>query len=153
MWIVGVILVIALGTWGYIKYSNRNTALPTENNQTDDTSSMRITAKHQFKPGVSVNSGEHIIAGEIDLPTACYVLGTNAIVAESMPEQVTIAFTATTQGDVCAQVITTERFKVNFTASKDAVIKATWNGKPAILNLIPAGANEDLDNFEIFIKG
>ena len=45
-------------------------------------------------------------------------------------------------------------YKLNdFTASEKATIKATWNGKPAILNLIPADPNEDLNNFELYIKG
>ena len=36
---------------------------------------------------------------------------------------------------------------------ENAMIKATWNGQPVELNLIPSGATEDLTNFEIFIKG
>ena len=106
-----------------------------------------ITAKHQFKNGM------HIIAGEVDLPTPCHLLTTTAQIAESYPEQVTINFTTKESGEVCAQVITPNRFKIEFTASENAVIKARWNGQPVELNLIPAGANEDLTNFEIYIKG
>jgi hypothetical protein len=107
----------------------------------------RITAKHQFK------NGKHIVAGEITQPTPCYVLTTDARVAESMPEQVTLIFTSKTTADVCAQVITTDRFKIEFEATEKATINATWNGSPVQLNLIPAGPNEDLNNFDIFIKG
>ncbi len=138
------IVILVGGTWAWVKfYKSDEVNTPIVQ---DDEPIMDITAKHQFK------DGKHIIAGEVNLPTPCYVLDTQAMVAESMPEQVTIAFSATTQGEMCAQVITVDRFKVEFSASKDAVIKATWNGKPAKLNLIPAGADEDLDNFEIFIK-
>jgi len=148
--IIGVIvlILIVLGTWVWVKYGDNLGKSPVTDTETvDETPTMSITAKHQFK------NGKHIIAGEVNLPTPCYVLDTQAMVAESMPEQVTIAFTSTTQGEICAQVVTTERFKVDFTASKEASIKATWNGKPATLNLIPAGENEDLNNFEIFLKG
>ena len=107
----------------------------------------RITAKHQFK------NGTHIIAGETNLPTPCHILNTTARVAESFPEQVTIDFTSTSSGEICAQVITVNRFKIEFQASENAMIKATWNGQPVELNLIPSGATEDLTNFEIFIKG
>jgi hypothetical protein len=144
--IVIVLLVIVGGTSAWLQYGRGTDKTPT-GDVVEDVETMRITAKHQFK------NGKHIIAGEVNLPTPCYVLDTQAIVAESYPEQVTVAFTATTGADMCAQVITTERFKVEFTASKDASIKATWNGAPAILNLIPAGENEDLTNFEVFIKG
>lgn len=106
-----------------------------------------ITAKHQFK------SGKHIIAGEVNLPTPCHILTTTTQIAESFPEQVTINFTSKDSGEVCTQVITPNRFKIEFEASENAVIKARWNGQPVELNLIPAGANEDLSNFEIYIKG
>ena len=148
--IVVIILVIVLGGWVWSKYVSKTNQTLKEETQTqieNQSPVMRITAKHQFK------NAKHIIAGEVDLPTACYVLDAKASVAGSASEQVTIAFTAQTQGDLCAQVITAERFKIDFGASKDAVLKATWNGKPAILNLIPAGAGEDLNNFELFIKG
>ncbi len=147
IWWVVAVLVILGGTWGYLHYKSTQTPTDTGNVLAEDTEAMRIDAKHQFK------NGKHIVAGSVNLPTACYTLSTEARVAESMPEQVTIAFTATTSGDICAQVITAERFKAEFTASENAQIKATWNGKPAILNLIPAGEGEDLTNFELFIKG
>jgi hypothetical protein len=144
-----VIVLLLGGTWAWVKYAQKGVVLvPPEEVVTNDPSAVnRINAKHQFK------DGKHIIAGEVNLPTPCYVLGTQAVVAESYPEQVTIAFTAKTGTEVCTQVVTTERFKVDFTASKEATIKATWNGVPIILNLIPAGQNEDLANFELFIKG
>ncbi len=145
---VVAILLILVGTLVYVKYIKpNNDVTPTGQVQGETEEKMTITAKHQFK------NGKHIIAGDIDLPTPCYVLDSKVNVAESAPEQVTLVFTATTQGEVCAQVITTERFKLEFQASEQANISATWNGKPATLNLIPAGANEDLNNFELFIKG
>ena len=146
--IIVLLLLIVSGAWVWNKYSSKPNPNPEVLGEANDqTPEMTITAKHQFK------AGKHIIAGDVNLPTPCYLLDTKASVAESYPEQVTIAFTATTQGEVCAQVITTERFKVDFTASEGATIKATWDGKPAILNLIPAGPGEDLNNFELYIKG
>lgn len=144
--IVGILVLVLLGTWGWVKFHDTGAVVPeVKGEETENIPD--ITAKHQFK------AGKHIVAGEVNLPTPCYLLDTSAVVAESMPEQVTLKFTATTQGDMCAQVVTTERFRIDFTASEGAVIKATWNGKPAKLNLIPVGPNEDLTNFEIFLKG
>jgi len=107
-----------------------------------------ITAKHQFKDGT------HTIVGEIDMPTPCHLLDWDVAVGESFPEQVMIGFKSVYKStDACAQVITPQRFKVTFKASKDAVISATFDGKKIILNLIEALDGEDLDNFELFIKG
>lgn len=147
-WAIVLLGLLVLGTWFYSEYGKNKDVVPeTPNGEVQGISIERIDAKHQWK------NGKHVIVGEIEFPNPCYILSTNTTVAESMPEQVTIAFKAETSGEVCAQVITKERFKVEFNASKDASIKATWNGKPVILNLIPAGANEDLENFEIYIKG
>ncbi|HLP43921.1 MAG TPA: hypothetical protein VK145_01425 [Candidatus Nanoarchaeia archaeon] len=106
-----------------------------------------ITALHQYK------NGTHIIAGQADVPTPCHVLSETVSVSDATPRQATIAFTTTASGDVCAQVITSARFKTEFIAPENVIINATWNGAPVQLNLIPASAEDDLDNFDIFIKG
>jgi len=108
-----------------------------------------ITAKHQFKDGV------HIIAGEVDVPTPCYLVNTDALVEvrEPVVDRATVAFTTVNEDDICAQVVTAARFKEVFHAQERAEIIATWNGSPVPLNLIEAGPDEDLDAFELFIKG
>ena len=149
--VIVVLIILVLGFHFFapdsMKFWKGQTAAPITAITPNQSPHERITAKHQFK------NGTHIIAGEVDMPTPCYILTTEARVAESMPEQVTIDFVAQTSGEMCAQVITPDRFKSEFKASQQAVIKATWNGQPVELNLIPVGADEDLINFEIFIKG
>lgn len=157
--IIIVLLLVILGTT-YVAFAPDSWRFwqspPKVDVGTDDTKKdvvdpsfpeQRINAKHQFK------FGKHVVAGEVNLPTACYTLSTFVRIAETYPEHVTLNFVAETSGDVCAQVVTTERFKIDFTASDKAVISAMWNGKPIELNLINAGPNEDLTNFELFIKG
>lgn len=110
--------------------------------------SIIITAKHSFSDGV------HIVAGEVEMPTPCDLLESEVVVMESFPEQVLINFKTINQSEgLCAQVITPARFKVEFSASEGASISATLNGERVILNLIEAREGEDLDDFEIFIKG
>lgn len=117
-----------------VKDNNSDTTIPAHE---------RITAKHQYK------NGAHTIAGEVNMPTPCYILNVSS---RNVNGEVIIDFVSETNGDVCAQVVTTERFKVDFNAGENVVIKATWNGQPVELNLIPAGADKDLTNFEIFVK-
>ena len=155
--IVGIIIVIAalFGVNMYLTRTNTATTTPPVETPSQDEGrpDITITAKHQFE------GGHHIIAGEVDLPTPCHILDWNVIrraqdnEAETLPPKVTIAFTATTQADTCAQVITPARFKIEFDADENVAIDATMNGKPAVLNLIPADPGEDLNNFEIYIKG
>lgn len=151
--IVAIVLVIIGFTvyWQFFRDKSdqaaiNNTPPVTQNDNVPD--AKLITALHQYK------NGKHIVAGQVDLPTPCHVLGQNESITNTTPRQVTIAFTSTSDdADICAQVITSARFKSEFSAPEDAIIKATWNGGPVQLNLVPAGPNDDLENFDIFIKG
>lgn len=106
-----------------------------------------VTAKHAYR------NGAHIIAGEIPLPTPCHILE-SAGTASADKRNVFIELVSSVKtGEVCAQTITPARFKVSVKANKDASISATLNGKEVTLNLIEAGPNENLDNFELYIKG
>ncbi len=108
-----------------------------------------ITAKHQFKNDV------HTVVGEVDLPTPCYLLNTDSFVEikEPQSDKAIIQFTTINESDTCIQTITSARFKESFSASLNADISATWNGKPVQLNLIEVSPDEDLEGFEIYIKG
>lgn len=107
----------------------------------------RIDAKHFYIDGV------HTITGEILMPTACDLLNWDTTIAESMPEQVTVRFDVINTAETCAQVMTPQRFKVSWSASENASISATLEGRPVELNLIPAAEGESPEDFELFIKG
>jgi hypothetical protein len=108
-----------------------------------------VNAKHQF----FAKDKTHIVAGEANSPTACDLLTTNTQTVDGNPQVVTINFTSKTGGEKCPPQTTSNRFKVEFKADENAVIKATWNGQPVEINLIPADPNENLLNFDIFLKG
>jgi hypothetical protein len=153
---VGIIAVVLIAG-GIIYWGTTSPSLNPKNQKASVTDSLpsgqaspaheTITAKHQYQ------NGGHIVAGEVNLPTPCHILTTDVKVAESFPEQVTIDFVSTTNADMCAQVVTPVRFKVDFKASEQAVIKATWNGQPVVLNLVSVSADENLENFQIYMKG
>ncbi len=106
-----------------------------------------VTAKHAYR------SGEHIIAGEVPLPSPCEILESKAV-ASGDRTQVAVQLVSTVKtGERCEPAITPARFKVSAKAEKNAAITATLNGVPVTLNLIEAGANENLDDFELYIKG
>lgn len=107
----------------------------------------RVDAKHYFIDGV------HTLVGELNMPTPCDLLEANATVMESYPEQVIVDFNVINNTDTCTQVVTSQRFKVDFAASAEAMIKARFMGRDIELNLIPAAEGETPDEFELFIKG
>ena len=106
-----------------------------------------VSAKHAYR------NGEHIIAGEVPLPTPCHILDSNAVVSTDKKNILLQLTSSVVSGEVCAAVVTPARFKVTAKADKNATITATLNRQDVTLNLIDAGPNDDLDNFELYIKG
>lgn len=144
------VIIAGMFAYAYTKRAELNRDVPAQELPEDDEDTQsveRVTAKHFF------DGTTHTVAGEIMMPTPCDLLDGEAIVRESMPEQVTVALSVINTSETCAQVVTAQRFKVDFEASADAEITATLDGAPVILNLIEAGPDEDPDDFEIFIKG
>lgn len=107
----------------------------------------RIDAKHYFIDGV------HTFVGELAMPTPCDLVETNSTVMESFPEQVRLNFDVINNAELCAQIITTQRFMISATASTDAKFAAYFMGRVVELNLIPAAPGESPEEFELYIKG
>lgn len=107
----------------------------------------RITAKH-FLVG-----NTHTFAGSVILPTPCDLLEVEARVLESFPEQIILDFTVINTAEMCAQVLTEQRFLVSAEASNQAEVRAQFMGRPIELNLVPALPGEQPEDFELFIKG
>lgn len=106
-----------------------------------------VTAKHLYYKGM------HTFAGEVPLPTPCNILEHN-ITASKDKTQIFITLSSSIKSDeVCAQVITPARFKLTVSANKNAVVVTTLNGQEIILNIIEAGPDDNLDNFDLYIKG
>lgn len=146
-----LVIVTGMFTFAYLKRSEQ--VVPPPPQPVVDAASTtvpyvsRVDAKHYFIDGV------HTFVGIVDMPTPCHLLEAQAEVAESLPEQISIAFRVINNADTCAQVVTPQRFKVSAAASSGATVRATWDGVPIELNLIPAQPGETPEDFELFIKG
>lgn len=147
-----IMIVVGMFVFAYLKKTEvSNTPATTvekeQNGEVKYAAITRITAKHYFEKGV------HTLAGEIEMPTPCDLVEADARVMESFPEQIAIDFNVINNAEVCVQQMTMQRFKVSANASQDATFSATFMGRPVELNLVPAGAGEKPEDFELFIKG
>lgn len=152
--IVAIFLLIVIGmfTFAYLKRTELTaTPVPVANSEIETTvpyaNITRIDGKHYFIDGM------HTVVGQIEMPTPCDLLKAESVVRESMPEQVELSFTVVNTSEMCAQVITAQRFMVTANASEDATFTALFMGRPVELNLVPAAAGETPEEFELFIKG
>ncbi len=145
-----LLIVAGMFTFAYVKKQELKNQEPAPQTQTGDVkfaSITRIDAKHYYIDGV------HTYVGEIALPTPCDLLETSMLVAESYPEQMRIDFNVINTAEVCAQVVTNQRFKVDATASREATVSALFMGRNVELNIIEALPGEKPEDFELFIKG
>ena len=151
-----VFVVIVAGMFGYSFYQKsllQNVSLDSADQGDQEPVSdrfsniERIDAKHYFIDGT------HTLVGELTLPTPCDLLEHEVIVAESYPEQISIVFSVLNNSDSCAQVLTTQRFMIEVSASEQASFAARFEGRQVDLNLIPAAEGETPDEFELYIKG
>lgn len=107
-----------------------------------------INAKHQYR------EGKHTYAGTLGLPTPCDLLQSDVIRDPLNPNKVGLAFKSVYEGaELCAQVITPRPFKVTFAAPEKIDLTVTYNGKPIRFNVFEVPKTENLDDFEINIKG
>lgn len=124
--IAGLLVIGGLAWWGL---SGGKGDVPV-----DDTAGTPVSAQ---PTSVTVNhyfdNGSHTVEGTLTLPTPCHTLSSEVVVAESFPEQVMIKFTTKSGEGVCVQVLADKFFRVTFSASKDALISATLDGKPLAL--------------------
>ncbi len=149
--VIFALIIVGMFLFTYLYQKNTEPVpLPTDTQATTTQNNYgitRIDAKYFYINGV------HTIVGELAMPTPCDLLTTDATVAESFPEQVTFAFDVVNTTEVCAQVITNQRFKIDASASDQATLRATFMGEPVELNLVEAEAGETPEEFELFIKG
>ena len=149
--VCGLLVAIVLGmfTYTYLAKQQPATAVvePVVEAPAVNELFSRIEAKHFYRDGT------HTIVGEVMMPTPCDLLTYESVVAESMPEQVTFQFGVINNSEMCAQVMTPQRFMVSASASQAAELKATFNGQSIELNLIEAGPNETIEDFELYFKG
>lgn len=148
--VVAVIIVVllALGIYWLVSPS---TPAATDTAQTpaatQDSYVQMVNVKHQYK------NGHHTYVGEIDVPTPCNTLASSYSKDANSTTGYTLVFTTTSTSQICAQVVTSKPFKLSFDAVKDIVLSGTLNGKKLRLNLFEVPSNQDLDSFNINIKG
>ncbi len=147
------LIVIGMFTFTYLKKQELQQEQPPEPQVEGSESPLapygidRIDGTHYFI------DGKHTIVGEMVMPTPCDLLEVEAVVRESMPEQIVLNFDVINTADVCAQVLTPQRYSVSAVASEEAKIEATFKGVPVIINLTPAPPGSTPEEFEVFIKG
>jgi len=118
-----------------------------ENRIPDDVvESEEISIQHQYK------DGRHVFKGTIVVPNPCTEAKGDIVVAESFPEQMTLALnTHEEEGVVCAQVLTQKEFFLEASASEQALfngVRVNGVDKKWILTNFEMGLDESSTSSE-----
>jgi len=146
--LIALLIIIIIGVITFAVSKNKNREQISEREQLlqaeDELPEFTLNVKHQYKDDT------HSFAGSIETPTPCYDVFAMVIPGDS-PE---IQITTEEQRDVmCAQVITEHDFLVTYRGDANIEFIATLNGEPVYLNRFEIDPSEDIESFEIFIKG
>lgn len=148
-WLIGAIVVVLL-VLGIYWLVSPSTPAPTDTAEVpvaQDEYVQMVNVKHQYK------GGRHTYVGSIDLPTPCHSLTSTYNKDTNSTTGYTLVFTSSSTAEMCAQVITSKPFKLSFDAVENILISGTLNGKKLRLNLFEVPLNQDLDSFNVNIKG
>jgi hypothetical protein len=149
-YIIGGVLVLSALAFGFIFF--RSQTIPVEQvpsltpTSTGVVIPSIITAKHAYR------NGEHILAGDMNLPTSCHLLEHTVTI---LPDEsrATIAFSRNFTGGDCPGGEISTRFLVQFKGKPDTQIRVTVDGQEVPLSLIEVPPEEDIENTEVFLKG
>ncbi len=146
--LVAILVVVAVILFAYTLVSAPTKEETPEATTTaqEETPERIITAKQQFVNGMQT------IAGTVDVPTPCHSVVAQPFFVNDATNTVEIRFNTAIEGEQCAAQVTSVPFKVSFEAPEDVSIRATWDGQPVRLNLVPVAPGESIGG-PVDVKG
>jgi len=105
-----------------------------------------LVVKHQYQ------NGKHVFVGEVELPSTCYSY--NAYIKASDDENTKILqIDRTTEGEVCGERFEIATYKVVYEGPEDLRFRAFINDQEYRLNAFDIPLDQNIDDFQIFLKG
>jgi hypothetical protein len=150
--VIALFLTVVVGMFGYAAYQKKlmNDAAPTPAAEAPDAYGgiTAVDVKHFYENGI------HTLVGEVPMPTPCDILSAETAVGllDGNPE-VTLNLGVTNTAEMCAQVVTPQKFMVTAEAGANPKFHAHFNGRDIEINIIPALPGETPETFEMFLKG
>lgn len=150
--VIALFLAVVVGMFGYAAYQKKlmNETAPVVEEQVPDEYAgiTSVDVKHFYDKGV------HTLVGELPMPTPCDILKAETAVGllDGNPE-VTLNLSVTNTAEMCAQVVTPQKFIVTAEAGANPKFHAHFNGRDIEINIIPALPGETPETFEMFLKG
>lgn len=95
----------------------------------------------------------YTFAGEIDLPTPCHKIETKVNKISDVMYEIEVNTIEPSPDQGCVQVITPQKYKVSFEGPESVLVYAKIDDRVYELNRFVIPEGENIDTFELFIKG
>lgn len=145
--IVSLIVLLAVVLYGYEFIFKKPVIESPTIDQTEEFPQEALEVKEQYK------DSKFTFVGTIPVPTPCHTLTSKVNMVAPGAYQIELTTVPPKEGIMCAQVITDKTFKVVFAAPEDALVTAIIDGVPYELNRFTIPDGENIDTFELMIKG
>lgn len=139
--------LLVLILFGFQKFFNRDLITEKQEMVISEEILPVLEIKEQYE------NGTYTFAGTIDLPTPCYSLKTSVAQVSQEEYQIQINTIAPEADVMCAQVITPQPYNVSFEAPIDIVVTAKIDDQLHELTRFVIPEGEDINLFELYIKG
>lgn len=144
--IIVLVALLVLVLFGFQKFFNRNIISTNQEPVQEE-----ILPVHEIKE--QYDGSTYTFAGTIDLPTPCHSFETNVVQLSGSEYQIQINTIAPGEDVMCAQVITPQPYNISFEAPSDITVTAQINGQNYELSRFVVPEGEDINLFELYIKG
>ncbi len=145
--IVSLIVLLTLVLYGYEFIFKKPVITSPTVEVVDEVPTQALDIKEEYK------NSKYTFAGTLPVPTPCHSISSRVNTITKDRYQIEITTTPPKEGVMCAQVITDKKFKVAFEAPAEINVTALIDGVPYELNRFVIPEGENIDTFELFIKG
>lgn len=95
----------------------------------------------------------YTFVGNLEVPTPCHTIKSNVNMLSEGVYQIEVTTVAPSADTICAQVITEKSYKVSFEAGEDIDVTALINGIQYNLNRFIIPLDQNIETFNLEIKG
>lgn len=145
--VLSLLVVLLIVVFGYELILKKPVIESPTIDQPGFTDILPIELKEQYR------DAKYTFVGSITVPTPCHSVTSKVNKISEKEYEIEVKTTDPTPGKVCAQVLTEQNYKVSFSAPKDIVVKAKINGVVHEVNRFVIPNDENIDTFQLKIKG
>jgi len=145
--IISLVVLLAVIAFGYELIFNKPIIEAPKTEQNEDAYLPAVEVKEQYKDGA------YTFVGTVQVPSTCHTLASRANTIAEGKYQIEVVTVAPEAGVVCAQVVTDKSYKVSFQGPEVIEVTALINGVSYDVNRFVVPADQNIDTFQLEIKG